>query len=307
MHPRLAEALVGSEGAATRAALLKVVTRHALAHAVTVGELVRLHPEVYVDARHRDDLKTRLRAALLYAGAQAAFSHTTGLALWEVDAPRTEVVHLVVPVAVQRRSGDRLLVHRCHDFQHGAPFVVERQGLPVVRLERCLVDAWPLLPSGSERRRPVIDAVRSRRTTAARLRLALDEVPGLRDRSALRQLVDLLDAGCQSELELWGHERVFTGPGFTGAERQYRVVLNGQTAYFDLAFADVKVAVELDGAAWHGSPEQRERDLRRDAAAAAEGWLVLRYSHRRLHSEPQVVKREALDVLARRRGEQRAA
>jgi len=48
----------------------------------------------------------------------------------------------------------------------------------------------------------------------------------------------------------------------------------------------VRLAVELDGAAWHGSREQRERDIRRDALLATVGWRTLRLGFTRLTSAP---------------------
>jgi very-short-patch-repair endonuclease len=59
--------------------------------------------------------------------------------------------------------------------------------------------------------------------------------------------------------------------------------------------------VELDGAAWHGSAAQRERDVRRDAALAASGWLVVRFTQARLHRDPEGCRRDLLDILASRR------
>ena len=56
------------------------------------------------------------------------------------------------------------------------------------------------------------------------------------------------------------------------------------------------MAVELDGAAFHGSADARERDTRRDVALAALGWVVLRFSYRRLTREPEGCRREILQV-----------
>lgn len=60
------------------------------------------------------------------------------------------------------------------------------------------------------------------------------------------------------------------------------------------------MAVELDGAAFHGSRSARERDLRRDSALAAAGWVVLRFSFERLLRDPEGCRREiAAAVLGR--------
>jgi very-short-patch-repair endonuclease len=71
----------------------------------------------------------------------------------------------------------------------------------------------------------------------------------------------------------------------------------------DRAFLAEMVAVELDGAAYHGAPGQRERDLRRDSALARLGWLTVRFSHLRLHREPGHVIDELVEILEHRRSQ----
>jgi very-short-patch-repair endonuclease len=70
------------------------------------------------------------------------------------------------------------------------------------------------------------------------------------------------------------------------ARRQHRVLLPDGPVLLDAAWPEVELAIELDGAAFHGSQEARERDLRRDAALAALGWLVIRFSYRRVTRDP---------------------
>ena len=59
----------------------------------------------------------------------------------------------------------------------------------------------------------------------------------------------------------------------------------------------------MDGAAYHFGRDQRERDMRRDAELAALGWLVLRFSYRRMTSDPAGVRREITRVIAMRRAQ----
>ena len=70
--------------------------------------------------------------------------------------------------------------------------------------------------------------------------------------------------------------------------------------YLDRLYEEEMVNIELDGAAYHGEPGQRERDLRRDAALAALGFLVVRFSHPRLFGDPDGMRREVRQILARR-------
>ena len=65
----------------------------------------------------------------------------------------------------------------------------------------------------------------------------------------------------------------------------------------DALYAEAKVIVESDGAAFHGSREARERDLRRDSALAALGWVVLRFSHARLIADPEGCRQEIIAVV----------
>ena len=114
-------------------------------------------------------------------------------------------------------------------------------------------------------------------------------------------LVALLDRGCQSELEVFGVLHVLSVPGLPDCVQQYRVALpDGRRAFVDAAWPGVKLAVELDGAAFHGGRGQRERDLRRDATLAACGWLVLRFSYARLTREPAACQAEIAAVYRQR-------
>lgn len=242
--------------------------------------------------------QVRRRAALAYC-REGALSHTDALDVWRLPGAPSSRVHVTVgPHAAQLSRG--LHLHRRLDHRPEPPMVVVRDGLRVVRLESAVVDSWSLLPR-LQRRAPAIVAVRERRTTPARLLEALDSRPqtiGARDQ---RRLFTLLAAGNHSELEIWGHHNVFTDQALPPSVAQHRVVIGGQVFIFDRAFLEEMVAVELDGAAYHGSPGQRERDLRRDAITAQGGWLTVRYSHPRLHAQPAEVVDELAAILARRR------
>lgn len=285
-------------GVITRDRALRTVTRAALDNALRRGRLRRLFPSVYADAERAQEPAVLRRAALAYAGPDAALSHLTALARWGLADREPEVVHLCVPAGRRLRATRGVVAHRRAGFAAGAHAVV-RGGLPLTRLETTVVDSWPsLLPA---RRDPVIRAVSERMTTPDRLRRAVVAAPNLRGRAELLALIHLLDSGCRSELEIWGHEHVFRGPGMPRFQRQFPVAVGARTFYLDVYAEAERVDFELDGAASHGAPDQRERDLRRDAALATCGIAVVRFSHRRLTTDPDAVRREVLSVLAARR------
>jgi very-short-patch-repair endonuclease len=195
------------------------------------------------------------------------------------------------------------VVHRRDELVFQPPDVVTRAGCPVLRLEQCIVDSWPRLDSDLQRA-PAIRAVAQRMTTPDRLRAALDTQPRLGGRRHLAHLIDLLAAGCRSELELWGYAHVFRG---LRLRWQVRLPLDGRSVYLDVFDEEAGVNFELDGRRFHGSIQDRERDLRRDALLAARGIMVVRFTHDRLRREPMEVRRQALAILASRRAGRVAA
>jgi very-short-patch-repair endonuclease len=215
-------------------------------------------------------------------------------------------VHLTVPGGSHPTYSAGIQLHRRARFRLEAPFAVDRNGLKVVRLEQAVIESWSLLPKLA-RRAPAIVAVRERRTTPRRLLHVLDEQPRTFGAREQRRLFELLDAGNHSELEIWGHANVFADKRLPRSVSQHRVQLGGRVMYLDRAFLPEMTAVELDGAAYHGSPGQRERDLRRDTTLARLGWLTVRFSHPRLHADPGGVVEEILEILTRRRSQLHAS
>ncbi|WP_091560285.1 DUF559 domain-containing protein [Micromonospora pattaloongensis] len=315
MNSVLRELVERGGGLVTRATAEQVVPEWTLQRACDSGDLVRVLPEVFAAARLLDDRPgeprgtpavSRLdpalghRAACAWAAGRGALSHLSALAVWGLRRQATgDLLHLSAPAGAGIRSRPGVAVHRRRDLTLEPPHVVVRRDLTVTRLEQALVDSWPMLPR-SERRAPVIRAVNDRLTTPERLAAALGTLPRLEDRAALRTLLARLAEGCRSPLEIWGHEHVFTGPGMPTFRHQTRVRVGRRTMYLDLFAERERVDIELDGAATHGDPRQREIDLRRDALLATVGILVVRFAHRRLVHEADDVRRETLAILARR-------
>jgi very-short-patch-repair endonuclease len=208
-------------------------------------------------------------------------------------------VHVVTPPDRRIRVAG-IVAHRRDDFLRQPPHVIWRRGLPVTALERTLVDSWPLLV-GDAQRAPVIRAVSDRMTMPDRLDAALTGAANLRGRAELARLIRLLAAGCRSPLELWGYEEVFIGAGFEQLRWQVPIRIGRRTVYLDAFDEGSATNFELDGAKWHDSPRDRERDQRRDALLATQGIHAVRFSHQRLTHEVRQVRAEALAIMAARR------
>lgn len=273
---------------------------------LSTGALVRLQPGVVGLPDRADEWTVRARAAMTWADgplSHLSALHAVGLVTAE-DGP----VHLTVPVARLPRGGSGVVVHR----SDRRLVTVQRRPLEAIAPERSLVDAWAWAHSPGRnprtaRERPlvrqaVIEAARSRAIRVTEVSAASNRLGAHPGRPPLTALLDLIAGGCESELEIWGVTRVLPGPPQVPPwVQQYPVRLpQGRAVKLDAAYVEARVAVELDGAAFHGSRGARERDLRRDTALAAAGWVVLRFSYARLLSDPEGCRREIVAaVLAR--------
>jgi len=292
-------ALLGPDGVARRSDLGHRVDRHTLSGWIQRRRLLCPHPGVVVLPERWDEWATRATAAVL--ATNGTLSHTSALAVWLV-VPKEGRIHVSVPAGRRALRSGGLTVHRVRSL------AIDQLGpYPVTSLPRAVIDTWGLAHGSVADRRAreqaravVIETLRDRRVTADELRTELLLRPALPGRGALTRLMALVEQGCESELEIWGVRHVLNGPGMPRFVQQHAVALSRGTVRLDAAVPELKVAVELDGAAFHGSPAARERDTRRDAALAARGWVVLRFSYRRLTRDPEGCRREIIEVCRAR-------
>jgi very-short-patch-repair endonuclease len=291
--------LLGSFGVAAAGDVTRAVDRHTVGAWVASGRLLRPYPGVLVLPERSADWRTRAIAAAL--GTRGVLSHTSALTVWRL-APASGTIHVSVPPARRALRRPGLAVHRATGIR------ADQLGpYPVTDLPRALVDSWGLAARpGRTREREVvraavIDCLRDRRVGPADLQRELTRRPTVGGARSLGELVGLVVGGCHSELEIWGVRHVLERPGMPRFVHQLPVRLPGRTVHLDAAVPELEVDVELDGAAFHGSAEDRERDTRRDVALAAAGWVVLRFSYRRLTTDPDGCRREILAVCTARR------
>jgi very-short-patch-repair endonuclease len=57
----------------------------------------------------------------------------------------------------------------------------------------------------------------------------------------------------------------------------------------DIAFPDLKLAIEVDGRAWHVADDRFQRDRSRQNELVRRGWTVLRFTWADLVTRPQHV------------------
>jgi len=238
---------------------------------------------------------------------QPSLSHLDGLDGWKLPCPPIPVTGPnAVPIHVSEGPGPAVRVpgievHRRANYASMPLWTVAARDVPVVGAAQAIVESWPLLPR-MDQRAPLIVGIRDRMARAEDVIALVNAHPQIAGAAEMRRMAQLIAGGVHSPLELWGHTNVFSDPRLAGSKLQHPVRLrNGRKVYLDRYYEELLLDVELDGAAFHGLPGQRERDLKRDAALAALGILVVRFSHQRLHRETAGVIEELADIIAVRR------
>jgi hypothetical protein len=101
-----------------------------------------------------------------------------------------------------------------------------------------------------------------------------------------------------SELERRG-ARLVDRAGVPTPEREYPIPWESGRR-FDLAWPKQMAAIEWDSRRWHGALEQMTFDRRRDRAAIANGWVVMRFTWDDVTTRPFEVEREIRDFVRSR-------
>lgn len=240
-----------------------------------VRRWVRLHPEVFLAADHPYTDEVRLRSAVLWAGP-GSVAHGVSAAWWHGLHPRLpRRVEVTVPrgrwpspqpgVSLRRRDVDPLDLSVYRDL----PVT----GIALTAIEAAVVAGAQLLDRALQ---TCVGFDWVRRAHYRNLGRA-----GSAAGSAL--LVAAADrAASQAERML---VRLLRDAGISG----WRLGLAWDGCVIDVAFPAQRVAIEVDGWAWHVDPDRFVRDRRRQNALVNGGWHVLRFTWHDLVARPDVV------------------
>jgi very-short-patch-repair endonuclease len=220
-------------------------------------------------------------------------SHRSAAALWKLMPARTDGIVEVLVVGNDRRGRRGVRVHRTDALADDDSARLE--GVPLTSAARTLLDLAGTLPArdleralASGERAGVVDRVgllafmsrRPGRTRAASLRALLADAaaPALTRSEAEERLLALIR---KSQLRT----------------PETNVVVHGFE--LDFLWRAERLAVEVDGFAFHRSARSFERDRRRDAALTAHGVRVMRVTWRQIVSEPEATLVRLAQALAR--------
>lgn len=219
----------------------------------------------------------RLRAAVWGRGSHAVASGLAA-AWWlglmnleprmiEVTVPRTASGRAPAGVRLRRRDLDE-------------QDIVEDRGLRVTGLALTVLEASARRGGGPK----IMDSALQRRVRLEDLQRAHLRNRGRWGAVAARRLLEAAAGGARSEAERLLIE-LLRAAGITGWQANYRA---GPYS-IDVAFPDQRVAIEIDGWAFHSDREAFQNDRTRQNWLALQGWQVLRFTWLDITQHPQRV------------------
>jgi hypothetical protein len=251
------------------------VAPHIMRNRARSGRWQRLQRGVYATFSGEPPRETVLWAALLRAGADAVLSHQTAAERHGLIDEPSPVIVITVPLS---RSPARtpipgVVIHRSDAIlrtRHPAMLP------PCTRVEDTVLDLIQSARTFDDAYGWICRAIGRQRTTADRIRLAMDGRKKMRWRREIAVALGDADKGALSVLEYRYIHRVERPHGLPAARRQARVRQATGNRYLDNLYEEYGVCVELDGTAAHPADEQW-RDKRRDNANTVSGLLTLRF------------------------------
>jgi len=197
-------------------------------------------------------------------------------------------------VTIRRTQRRRATLLACTLHRGDAP-VLDEATTPL----RTVLDCARTLPLG-EALAVADSAVRSGKVLKDEL---LRAATGLRGQGRLRviRVADLADWRAESALESMLRARVIEA-GYSGFVPQVVIADDGFYARVDLADPVLRIVLEADSFAHHGTREALRKDCRRHVNLAMRGWMLLRFSWEDVMLDDDWVGEALAGVIAGRSG-----
>jgi hypothetical protein len=242
---------------------------------VSNGRWQRLHRGVYAAFSGEPARETALWAALLRAGPDATLSYQTAAERHGLIDEPSSLISITVPAsrhpAQVKIPG--VVIHRSESILRTRHPVMLP---PCTRVEDTVLDLIQVAATFDDAYMWICRAIGRRRTTADRIRGAMDGRKKMRWRREIAVALGDAEGGALSVLEYRYIHRVERPHGLPAARRQARIRQGTGNKYLDNLYEAFAVCVELDGTAAHPADEQW-RDKRRDNANTVSGIVTLRF------------------------------
>jgi hypothetical protein len=297
MHQRLGSIASQQHGVFTRRQAMEVgFSRAAIDDRIHRGIWVVADYGVYRAAETPTGWHQRLMAACLAGPAVA--SHRSAAALWNFPDFGTDLVE-VTALRHRRRKSTDVIWHESVILDYRQITEIDR--IPVTTATRtvldvaAVVDATTLLVTFDDAERRHLS---SRARTTEELERFGNRRPGsaavrkMLQRRPIYEPVRASKSESLFDVLVEEHEVPKPTAQFTIRDAEQRFV-----ACVDFAFVGDRLAIELDGARFHGGAGSWEHDLDRQNAIEALDWRVLRFPYSKLEARPADVARVILKAL----------
>lgn len=264
--------------------------RHQVDHRLAIGRWEVVQPLVYRLCGTPMTWHGRLLAPILSAGPPAMATHFAAGALHEVPGIGTPEVSIPRGTRLDRTG---IIVHTSTDLDRCTRLLIS--GVPTTDFARTVLDIARRVGDGRVLRAIEFGRRTGRTDWSALIRTLRRHAR--RGRPGVARLRRVITANAHraeitdSDLELLVIALLMEH-GLPEPVLHYRI-LDGHrfVAEVDLAYPDLKIAIELDGRI-HLDPDVYERDLPRQNDLILEGWTVLRFTWRRLQERPESIVAE---------------
>ena len=239
-------------------------------------------PGVYVTVTGTPTQVQREMAAVLYAGPRAVITGGAALRHHRLSAPEPQVIDLLVPANIQRRSVSFAQLHRTSRMP---TMVYGPRHRPYAFPARAAADAALWLTDLREARAVIAGAVQSRSCWASEIAAELDAGP-TRDSALLRKVLAEVSEGVRSAPEAELRDLIEKArlplPMFN--PRLY--LANGTfVGCPDAWWPEAGLAIEIDSRRWHMNPEDWEHTMDRHARLGEHAIVTLHFTPHKLRAE----------------------
>jgi len=288
-------ALIASRqyGIVSRRQLLeRGVGRRAIDHRLAAGRLHPIHRGVYAVGHRALTSNARCLAAVLAGGAAAVLSNQAAGAVWSLIAYSGRP-HVTVPRWKRPQVGITWHISPLPPDE-----VTRLDGIPITTVARTLLDLAVVLD-----RHRLAKAINEAEVRGLSDRLSLpallERYPRRRGTTKLRAIL----ADNRIGLDIPRNHLEIEFLSLVDKHRLPRPEVNAWLTVGDRSFEvdclwrAVRLIVELDGRAVHGTTAAFETDRQRDRILLANGWRVMRVTWRQLINDPAGVARDVRAAL----------
>jgi hypothetical protein len=258
------------------------------------GPWRRLLPGVYVTVTGTPTPRQNEIAALQCAGQDSVLTGIAALAHHGIQVPKSSMITVLVPASRARPS--RSFV-RIWPTTRMPEFAFTDGAVRFTEAARAVADAARELGSFRDVRAVAADAVQRGRCRLDQLLEELAHAPVRQSawlRRALAEVADGVRSAAEGDLRSLIRAAGLPAPIFNA-----RLYIGSELlAVADAWWPDAGVAVEVDSRAWHLSPADWERTLRRSARMTIRGILVVHVTPHQLKTESGRIVADIRSALA---------